>query len=99
MTRLFPALLVAVLGLAGLGVTCPTQTPEISRERATAIAQAQVSFEIDSVDAERITEEGRRAWRVTFRGKPVSPDHPLLRPIVIVVVDARTGEVISIAKS
>lgn len=99
MSRFFPALFIAVLGLTGLGITCPTQSSEIARERAIAIAQAEVSFEIASVDAERATESGRRVWRVTFRGKPMSPDHPLLRPIVIVLVDSRTGEVISVAKS
>lgn len=99
MSRFFPALFVAVLGFTGLGITCPTQSPEISRERAIVIAQAAVSFEIASMDAARATDGGRRVWRVTFRGTPASPDHPLLRPIVIVLVDSRTGEVISVAKS
>jgi len=88
-----------VLGLAGLGVTCPSPSREITRERAIAIAQTNVSFDIVSVNAERFVDNGVRVWRVTLQGPPASPDHPLLRPILIVLVDARTGEIVSLAKS
>lgn len=94
-----PVLFTTLIGLTGIGATCSTQPPEIARERAIALARAQVSFEVTSVDAERTTDEGRRVWRVTLRGAPMSPDHPLLRPITIVLIDARTGAVVSLAKS
>lgn len=99
MGRFFPVFLLTVLGLASLGVSCPSPSREITRERAIAIAQADVSFEIVSVNAERTIDERRRVWRVTFQGPPASPDHPLLRPILIVLVDAITGEIVSVAKS
>lgn len=99
MSRSFLAFFIAVLGLTGPGATCSTRPPEIARERAVAIAQPLVSFEASSIDAQKAIEDGRRVWRVTFRGKPVSPDHPLLRPIIIVLVDSRTGEVIGVSKN
>lgn len=99
MSRVSSGLLICVLAVAGLGVTCPSASGEITRERAIAIAGADVSFEISSVNAERVVDNGLRVWRVTMQGPPASPDHPLLRPILIVLVDARTGEIVSIAKS
>ena len=99
MSRFFPPVIIVLLGLAGLGVTCPSPTREITRERAIAIAQMDVSFEVVSVNAERVVDNGLRVWRVTLQGPPASPDHPLLRPILIVLVDARTAEIVSVAKS
>lgn len=99
MSRFFPAVIIVLLGLAGLGVTCPSPSREITRERAIAIAQMDVSFEVVSVKAERVVDNGLRVWRVTLQGPPASPDHPLLRPILIVLVDARTAEIVSVAKS
>ncbi len=99
MSRFFPAFVIAVLGLAGLGVTCPSPSREITRDRAIAIARTDVSFEVVSVNAERVVDNGLRVWRVTLQGPPASPDHPLLRPILIVLIDARTGEIVSVAKS
>lgn len=99
MNRCLSGVLLMLLAFAGLGVTCPSPSSEITRERAIAIAQADVSFNIVSVKAERAVDDGRRVWRVTFQGPPVSPDHPLLHPILIVLVDARTGEIVSVAKS
>ena len=97
MNRLFPV--IAILSLAGLGVTCPSSAREISRERAIAVAQTDVSFQVVSVNAERVTDNGIRVWRVTLQGPSASPDHPLLRPILIVLVDAATGQIVSVAKS
>ena len=99
MSRYLSGALLVVLAVAGLGVTCPSPSSEIPRERAIAIAQADVSFNIVSVNAERVVDDGRRVWRVTFRGPPVSPDHPLLHPILIVLVDARTGAIVGVAKN
>ena len=99
MSRYLSGVLLVVLAFAGLGVTCPSPSSEITRERAIAIAQADVSFEVVSVNAERTIDDGVRVWRVTFHGPPASPDHPLLRPILIVLFDARTGAIVSVAKS
>ena len=94
--RLAILCLAAVLSVA---VTCvdPSQT-EISRERAIEIAQPYVTFQPDSVEAERATSAGRAVWRVTFRGRlPGQP--PLLFETTIVEVDRQSGEVVSIARS
>ena len=99
MSRFFPAFVIAIVALTGLGVTCPSPSREITRERAIAIAQTDVSFEVVSVNAERVVDNGIRVWRVTLRGPQASPDQPLLRPILIVLVDAATGQVVSVAKS
>jgi hypothetical protein len=99
MSRASSALIITVLAIAGLGVTCPSASHEITRERAIAIAEADVSFQITSVNAERVVDNGVRVWRVTIQGQPASPDHPLLRPILIVLIDVRTGEIVSVAKS
>lgn len=70
---------------------------EISRERAIAIARQHVDFEPGSVEAETAVEEGRPVWRVTFKGKGVSAVHP--GEVKIVVLDRKTGEVVSLAMS
>ncbi len=90
---------LAFLALLSVAATCTSRAPEITSERAVAIARTQVPFEPASIETERVTDEGQRVWRVTFRGTPASPDHPLLRPVVIVLIDRRTGEVRSVAKS
>lgn len=99
MRRIAAAIALACAGLTGTAATCSTAPSEITAERAIAIARSHVTFEPASTDARRITDEGRRVWRVTFQGKPFSPDHPLLRPILVVLVDRRSGEVTSVAKS
>lgn len=71
------------------------QADEISRERAIEIAREQVSFEPESVEAEKLDEAGRRIWRVTFR-RSTSP-HPM-GGIMIVDIDRRTGEVVGLAQ-
>ena len=57
MSRYLSGVLLVVLGFAGLGATCPSPSREITRERAIAIAQADVSFEIVSVNAERTIDD------------------------------------------
>ncbi|HEX8030997.1 MAG TPA: PepSY domain-containing protein [Vicinamibacterales bacterium] len=99
MNRFFPVLVIGVMCVAGLGVTCPSAAREISRESAIAVARAEVSFEVVSVNAERAVDSGVRVWRVTLQGAPASPDHPQLRPTMIVLVDAVTGQIVSVAKS
>jgi hypothetical protein len=69
---------------------------EISRERAIEIARPHVTFEAKSIEAEKDTEEGRPIWRVTFRGEPIGPSHPI-GEVQIITVDRRTGEITSLA--
>ena len=101
MRRFLPFAAVALAALLGAGATCSPSAPdtEVTAERAIAIARPHVTFEVASVRTDRVTEEGRPVWKVTFRGQPASPSMPELSPLVIVYVDRRTGEVVSIAKS
>ena len=71
---------------------------EISRERAIEVARGHLEFEAQAVEAEKVTDEGRPVWRVTFRGEPIGPGHPM-GEVLIVLVDRRTGEVVSLAMS
>lgn len=89
----------SILCLGALASACPgPSATEISRERAIEIARAHISFEPDSVEAERTSADSRAVWRVTFRGRlPGQP--PLLFETVIVDVDRQTGEVVSLARS
>ena len=92
--------ILCIAAAVSLAATCPgpSPSPEISRERAIEIARAQVSFQPDSVEAERASSAGRAVWRVTFRGR--LPDQPpLLFETIIVEVDRQSGEVVSIARS
>lgn len=99
MNRVLAAIAIACVGLTTTAATCSTAPPEISAEHAVAIARTHATFEVASITTEKAADEGRRVWRVTLRGKPASPEHPLLRPIVIVSIDRRSGEVISVATS
>lgn len=78
----------------------PSGSPknEISRERAIEIGRAQVKFQPKSIAAEKTKDNGRPVWRVTFRGEPVSPVHPI-GEIFIVILDRKTGEIVSVAQS
>src|SRR6266705_2566326 len=71
---------------------------EISRKRAIEIGRAQVKFQPKSIKAERTRDNGRPVWRVTFRGEPVSKIHPM-GEVFIVIVDRKTGEIVSVAQS
>lgn len=84
---------------AVVAITCPgPPASEISRARAIEIARPHVSFQPQSIEAERATSAGRAIWRMTFRGRlPGQP--PLLFETIIVEVDRRSGEVVSIARS
>ena len=84
-----------VMVLSGL---CAGPTMEISRERAIEIARSQVSFEPDTVDAERAASTAGSVWRVTLRGRlPGQP--PGLFETAIVDIDRRSGAVVSIART
>lgn len=99
MTRTRLAAFALLAALLSLGVTCGEPfAQEISRERAIEIARAQIKFEPDSTDAERVTSGSRPVWRVTFRGRlPGQP--PGLFETAVIEVDRRTGEVVSIART
>jgi hypothetical protein len=92
-----------VLGLAvvaWLAAACvhPAVPPPITRERAIQIARGHVTFQPSSVGASMATSAGRDVWRITLRGRlPGQP--PLLFETVIVEVDRRSGEVVSVARS
>lgn len=86
-------------------LTTPTQKDpsgppknEISRERAIEMGRTQVKFQPKSITAEKTKENGRPVWRVTFRGEPVSQVHPM-GEIFIVILDRKTGEIVSVAQS
>lgn len=70
---------------------------EISEERAIELARQHVTFEPGKVEAVKDTEENRPVWRVTFYGKGVTPENP--GEVVIVVLDRKTGEMVSLAMS
>ena len=89
---------VFLAALLALGMTCPSQAKEISRDRAIEIARAHVSFQPDSVEAERAGSGARPVWRVTFRGRlPGQP--PGLFETAIIEIDRRSGEIVSVGRS
>lgn len=83
------------LSLASFGCAA-LRADEIGRERAIEIAREHVSFEPQSVEAEKKQEGDRPIWRVTFRR--TGGLHPM-GGIMIVDIDRRTGEVVGLAKS
>jgi hypothetical protein len=86
-------LLAAILG------TCTRPpTGEIGRDRAIAIARAQISFQPSSIDAVKASAAGRPIWRVTIRGRlPGQP--PELFETRIVEIDRVSGVIVSVARS
>jgi hypothetical protein len=79
---------------------CASSPPveAIARERAIAIAEQQVRWQPFDVQATRLTAGGRSVWRVTLKGRlPGQP--PLLFETAVVEVDAKTGDVLSVAKT
>ncbi|MGH2628056.1 MAG: PepSY domain-containing protein [Anaerolineales bacterium] len=70
----------------------------MSREQAIEIARQRLDFEAKSVEAVRATDEGRPVWRVTFRGEDIGPARPM-GEVLIVLVDRKTGEVVSVGMS
>lgn len=70
----------------------------ITRERAIAIAKSQVRWDPFDVQTKRFTTKGRQIWRVTLKGRlPGQP--PLLFETAIVEIDAKSGEVVSVART
>jgi uncharacterized membrane protein YkoI len=93
-----PRCAAAVLLL--LAMACVSSAPRagISRDRAIAIATAQVKWTPFDVAVRRATSNGRRIWRVNLKGRlPGQP--PLLFETAVVDVDARTGAIVSVSKT
>jgi len=71
---------------------------EITRDRAIAIARAQVRWSPFESVAVKTASSGKRVWRVTLKGR--LPDQPpLLFETAVVEIDAVTGTIVSIAKT
>ena len=93
-----PGWAAAVVLLAATACASTPQRAGITRDRAIAIAVTQVKWTPFDVAAVRATANGRPAWRVTMKGRlPGQP--PLLFETVIVDLDARTGEILSLSKT
>jgi hypothetical protein len=96
--RKTPALLVLLLLVLA---ACASQNAgkEISRERAIEIARQNIHFEPDRIEAVKDAEEGRPVWRVTFykSSREVSSTH--LGQVSFVVLDRKTGEIVSLGMS
>lgn len=71
---------------------------ELGRQEAIERAREHVGFEVRSAEAERGTDQGRPVWRITFRGRPPG-EGQAMGEVVIVVLDRRTGELVSLAQS
>ena len=95
MKKILALLVLSLLVLAA----CASQSAgeEISRERAIEIARENIDFEPGNIEAVQETEEGRAVWRVTFYAKGVDATHP--GQVSFVVLDRKTGEVVSLGMS
>jgi len=89
---------VALLVAAAMGCASAAPRVGITRDRAIAIAAAQVKWTPFAAAAVRTTSNRRPIWRVTLKGRlPGQP--PLLFETAIVDLDARTGEILSLSKT
>ena len=87
---------ITVLLLATACVQRP-QVGEISRARAIELARQRIAFSPDRIDALKTTSDERPVWRVTLRGRlPGQP--PGLFETLMVELDRRTGEIVSVAR-
>lgn len=96
--NLFRSSLVSALCAVLLLAACTAASDgggEISREKAIEIARQHLEFEAQSTEAVRTTDEGRPVWQITFRGEDIGPGRPI-GEVLIVLVDRKTGEVVSI---
>ena len=92
------ARLLVVGVLLTLGCASAPQTSELARDRAVALARAQVSFEPFEINARRTRTNGRAVWRVEMKGRlPGQP--PLLFETAVVEIDAVSGGVVSVART
>lgn len=95
MMKTAAALLASLILLAA----CASQGggEEISKERAIELARPHLTFAARSVEAEKVTDQGRPVWRVTFRGE--SPGQGRMGEFLTVSIDRRTGEMVSLGMS
>ena len=92
------ARLVVVGVVLTLGCASAPRTTEVTRDRAVAVARAQVSFEPFEITARRTRTNGRAVWRVELKGRlPGQP--PLLFETAVVEIDAVSGGVVSFART
>ena len=92
------ARLLAVGIVLTLGCASAPRTTELTRDRAVALARAQVSFEPFEIKARRTRTNGRPIWRVELKGRlPGQP--PLLYETAVVEIDAVSGSLVSIART
>jgi hypothetical protein len=93
-----PTARLIVIGLLTIACAHQATTTEITRDRAIALARAQVKFEPFDIKADRTRTNGRAVWRVELKGRlPGQP--PLLFETAVVEIDAVSGGVVSIAKT
>lgn len=85
-----------LLALVALACASGAKDEEISRERAIELARQHLTFEAKSAEAEEATEQGRPVWRVTFRGREANPPDTI-GEVLIVAIDRKTGELVTIA--
>ncbi len=93
-------MLHGIWALLLLAMACPAGPldSQISREQAIEIARQEVSFQPDSIEAVLSESRERPLWRVTVRGRlPGQP--PGLFETVIIEVDARSGDIVSISRT
>lgn len=101
MRRQWAAILVVLastlLASTMVAACMPRPMTEISRAQAIDIARREISFQPDSIDAVRAMSGAAPIWRVTLRGRlPNQP--PGLFETVVVEIDRRRGEVVSVAR-
>jgi hypothetical protein len=84
--------------LLAAGATCAPDHGEISRDQAIASASPQARFAPVAIEATRDVEDGRAVWRVTLKGPPLAVGQPLLFDSLLVILDRRTGELVSVAR-
>lgn len=89
---------LALVALLVAGCATAARPGEIARDRAIAIARAQVRWEPFESMAVRARVAGRSIWRVTLKGR--LPGQPAeLFETSIVEIDAATGVIVRIAKT
>jgi predicted small secreted protein len=95
------AALLAVLAALMMLAACASRSggEEISKERAIELAREHLTFEARKVEAVKATDQGRTVWQVTFRGTEPNPSLGLMGEILIVSIDRKTGEMVSVAMS
>jgi predicted small secreted protein len=95
------AALLAVLAALMMLAACASRSggEEISQERAIELAREHLTFEARKVEAVKATDQGRPVWQVTFRGAEPNPSLGFMGEVLIVSIDRKTGEMVSIAMS